>query len=78
MSPISCELILSREILLCTDERIFITINFFLQGMNEILGPIYYTFATDPDDSWRGTLDRFSLKMFLLFKLIYSLLVYAF
>lgn len=24
------------------------------QGMNEILGPIYYTFATDPDQDCRG------------------------
>ena len=23
-----------------------------LQGMNEILGPLYYTMATDPDTSW--------------------------
>ena len=22
--------------------------------MNEILGPIYYTFASDPDLNWRG------------------------
>ena len=24
--------------------------------MNEIIGPIYYLFATDPDIEWRGTL----------------------
>ena len=26
----------------------------YVQGMNEIIGPIYYTFATDPDPEWRG------------------------
>jgi len=25
----------------------------YVQGMNEIIGPIYYTFATDPDLEWR-------------------------
>lgn len=24
----------------------------YVQGMNEILGPIYYTLASDPDESW--------------------------
>ena len=27
----------------------------YVQGMNEIIGPIYYTFATDPNNEWRGT-----------------------
>jgi hypothetical protein len=26
----------------------------YVQGMNEIIGPIYYTFATDPNSEWRG------------------------
>jgi hypothetical protein len=26
----------------------------YVQGMNEIVGPIYYTFACDPDLGWRG------------------------
>lgn len=26
----------------------------YVQGMNEIIGPIYYTFATDPNTKWRG------------------------
>ena len=26
----------------------------YVQGMNEIIGPIYYTFASDPDVRWRG------------------------
>ncbi len=33
----------------------------YVQGMNEIIGPIYYTFATDPNLEWRGELKvRFS------------------
>lgn len=26
----------------------------YVQGMNEIVGPLYYTFATDPDSEWKG------------------------
>lgn len=26
----------------------------YVQGMNEIIGPIYYLFATDLDSNWRG------------------------
>lgn len=26
----------------------------YVQGMNEIVGPIYYTFATDPNSQWIG------------------------
>lgn len=26
----------------------------YVQGMNEIIGPIYYLFATDADSDWRG------------------------
>lgn len=26
----------------------------YVQGMNEIVGPLYYTFATDPDSKWKG------------------------
>ena len=25
-----------------------------LQGMNEIIGPIYYVFAQHPDPKWKG------------------------
>ncbi|XP_056874683.1 TBC1 domain family member 13 isoform X3 [Takifugu flavidus] len=28
----------------------------YVQGMNEIVGPIYYTFATDPNSQWKGSL----------------------
>jgi len=27
----------------------------YVQGMNEIIGPLYYTFATDPDEAWRAS-----------------------
>ena len=26
----------------------------YVQGMNEIIGPIYYVFASDPRPEWRG------------------------
>lgn len=26
----------------------------YVQGMNEIIGPIYYTFASDPNIEYRG------------------------
>lgn len=26
----------------------------YVQGMNEIVGPIYYTFVTDPNTEWKG------------------------
>ena len=32
----------------------------YVQGMNEIIGPIYYTFATDPNPEWRGESNRSS------------------
>ena len=28
--------------------------NSYVQGMNEICGPLYYTFANDPDIEWRS------------------------
>jgi multisubunit Na+/H+ antiporter MnhB subunit len=37
----------------------------YVQGMNEIIGPIYYTFATDPNTEWRGN-DRYDFMIFLL------------
>lgn len=33
----------------------------YVQGMNEICGPLYYTFATDPDPEWRRNLIYFCL-----------------
>lgn len=26
----------------------------YVQGMNEIIGPLYYVFANDPKDTWSG------------------------
>ena len=34
----------------------------YVQGMNEIIGPIYYVFASDPNNEWRGKL-CFSFKL---------------
>lgn len=39
----------------------------YVQGMNEIIGPIYHAFACDPDVSFRGNISMtiyFLLKMF--------------
>lgn len=33
----------------------------YVQGMNEIIGPIYYAFASDPDASWRGENHQFPM-----------------
>lgn len=30
----------------------------YVQGMNEIIGPIYYCFACDPSIEWKGILQR--------------------
>jgi len=27
----------------------------YVQGMNELVGPLYYTLASDPNKEWRGT-----------------------
>ena len=35
----------------------------YVQGMNEIIGPIYYVFASDPNNEWRGN-SRTLLKFF--------------
>lgn len=29
---------------------------FFFQGMNEIIGPLYYVFSSDPNTEWQGLL----------------------
>ena len=34
------------------------------QGMNEVLGPIYYVFAQHPDPKWKGTLENISCIKF--------------
>lgn len=39
----------------------------YVQGMNEIVGPIYHAFACDPDHSWRGNLEKY------LFKVVYNI-----
>jgi hypothetical protein len=44
----------------------------YVQGMNEIIGPIYYTFATDPNPEWRGEIEGD-----LVFEINQSFLEYA-
>lgn len=34
----------------------------YVQGMNEIVGPIYHTFACDPNPQWRGKELNFKLQ----------------
>lgn len=36
----------------------------FFQGMNEIIGPLYYTFASDTDEKWSGS---YLFNLFLCF-----------
>ena len=36
----------------------------YFQGMNEIVGPIYYVFATDSRKEWRGKINILHLKKF--------------
>ena len=31
----------------------------YVQGMNEIIGPIYYVFASDPNNEWKGNVLNF-------------------
>lgn len=38
----------------------------YVQGMNEIIGPIYYTFASDPDNEFRGIQNDETMKWFYL------------
>lgn len=39
--------------------------NSYVQGMNEICGPLYYTFANDPDINWRSNLWRHTFNGFI-------------
>lgn len=38
----------------------------YVQGMNEIIGPIYYTFASDSDSDFRGKFASIFLILYLL------------
>lgn len=31
--------------------------------MNEVIGPLYYTFASDPDPNWRGKFILYVVKL---------------
>lgn len=39
----------------------------YVQGMNEIIGPIYYTFASDPNEAFRGKVHVFFMHLFVLY-----------
>ena len=44
----------------------------YVQGMNEIIGPIYYVFASDPNNEWKGNAHReIWLKFFPHFQIQY-------
>ena len=34
--------------------KFFVCVSFFFQGMNEIIGPLYYVFCSDPNSEWQG------------------------
>ena len=59
---VSMEIYLHDRFSRCKKESIVIFIYLFIlpehvsffQGMNEILGPIYYTFASDPEKDCKG------------------------
>ena len=36
----------------------------YVQGMNEIIGPIYYVFASDPNNEWKGNVLQFIFDLF--------------
>lgn len=37
----------------------------YVQGMNEVIGPLYYTFASDPDPNWREFAEHDSFFCFM-------------
>ena len=36
----------------------------YVQGMNEIIGPIYYVFASDPNNEWKGNVLLIYIRSF--------------
>ncbi|CAB1318932.1 unnamed protein product [Coregonus sp. 'balchen'] len=46
----------------------------YVQGMNEVVGPLYYTFATDPNDKWKGGLDDSQCGITYKMESVYSML----
>ena len=36
----------------------------YVQGMNEIIGPIYYVFASDPNNEWKGNVLLIYIRYF--------------
>lgn len=44
----------------------------YVQGMNEIVGPIYHTFACDPDHTWRGVYYNVHIISRIIHKTIFT------
>ena len=42
----------------------------YVQGMNEIIGPLYYVFANDPKDNWNGRCFEAVMKEFVVIRLL--------
>ena len=44
----------------------------YVQGMNELIGPLYYTLASDPNKLWKGKyVERYAMQ-YSVFKRIFS------
>ena len=49
----------------------------YVQGMNEIIGPIYYTFSTDKNDAFRGNYNVDYLVVSFCSQLVIIILLYS-
>ena len=46
----------------------------YVQGMNEIIGPIYYVLASDPNNEWRGNVLQFIFDLFQIYETVVKLI----
>ena len=46
----------------------------YVQGMNEIIGPIYYVFASDPNNEWKGDVLQFIFDLFQISETVVKLI----
>ena len=46
----------------------------YVQGMNEIIGPIYYVFASDPNNEWKGNVLQFMFDLFQIYETVVKLI----
>ena len=42
--------------------------------MNEIIGPIYYVFASDPNNEWKGNVLQFIFDLFQIYETVVKLI----